>query len=146
MTTPFAVGRLINNVIYSGIGDTRYAAAEVHPTVDFVELTNNALHLMTEGTTTNGALYRDEETITPSSVCTATMVGIDLTTAADVNALTGYSGNIEDDCGIVTPDFHLPAGSMCIDAGTATDAPTTDIDGDARPMGSGFDIGPDEAM
>jgi hypothetical protein len=41
-------------------------------------------------------------------------------------------------------DFHLLAGSPCIDAGTSHQAPSDDIDGDARPQGAGIDIGADE--
>jgi hypothetical protein len=41
--------------------------------------------------------------------------------------------------------FHLNGGSPCIDAGTATQAPSFDIDGDVRPDNNAFDIGPDEA-
>jgi hypothetical protein len=41
-------------------------------------------------------------------------------------------------------DFHLKLSSPCIDAGTATDAPSTDYDGDSRPMGDGIDMGYDE--
>lgn len=41
-------------------------------------------------------------------------------------------------------DYHLREGSPAIDAGTAAGAPTTDVDGDARPFGDGFDVGADE--
>ena len=45
-----------------------------------------------------------------------------------------------------TSDFHLLTTSPAIDAGTSTDAPGTDIDGDGRPVGDGFDIGAYEAQ
>jgi len=41
-------------------------------------------------------------------------------------------------------DFHLQSGSPTINAGTSIGAPTTDFDGNTRPQGSGYDIGPHE--
>ena len=38
-------------------------------------------------------------------------------------------------------NFHLTAGSPAIDAGTATNAPSTDFAGNARPQGSSYHIG-----
>jgi len=38
-------------------------------------------------------------------------------------------------------DFHLSDGSPAIDAGTSTDAPSFDLDGNPRPVGSGYDVG-----
>ena len=39
---------------------------------------------------------------------------------------------------------HLKVGSPCIDTGTPTEAPPKDFEGDVRPKGPAFDIGPDE--
>ena len=41
-------------------------------------------------------------------------------------------------------DYHLSAMSPAIDKGTSLHAPTRDLDGDARPLGAGYDIGSDE--
>jgi len=43
-------------------------------------------------------------------------------------------------------DFHLLATSPAIDHGTATSAPTVDLDGSPRPVGAGVDIGAYEAQ
>ena len=45
------------------------------------------------------------------------------------------------------PNYHLQAGSPCIDAGfNAPDLPARDIDGDARIIGPTVDMGVDEAL
>jgi hypothetical protein len=41
-------------------------------------------------------------------------------------------------------DYHLNSNSPCKDKGTSTGTPDFDIEGDARPQGTGFDIGADE--
>ena len=41
-------------------------------------------------------------------------------------------------------NYHLQAGSPAIDHGSAVAAPGTDFDGQARPYGTGYDIGADE--
>jgi len=43
--------------------------------------------------------------------------------------------------GSSTGDYHLAKGSPCIDTGTSTDAPVTDIAGTSRPQGQGYDMG-----
>lgn len=40
-----------------------------------------------------------------------------------------------------TWDLHLLSGSPCLDSGTSVDAPETDIEGNARPQGTGFEMG-----
>ena len=64
-----------------------------------------------------------------------------------------YSGvtpgvhDISNDPRLVDPvngDFHLLAGSPCIDAGDPINYPATDFEGDPRPIGPAPDIGVDE--
>jgi len=52
--------------------------------------------------------------------------------------------NWTDEAGFVNPgagDFHLRADSPAIDMGRSEGAPSTDIEGNARPQGAGYDIG-----
>jgi hypothetical protein len=59
-----------------------------------------------------------------------------------------YTGNFTADPQHVnylangTGDYHLQSTSPCRDAGINTNAPTTDYDGNARPLGTSYDIGP----
>ena len=43
--------------------------------------------------------------------------------------------------GSATGDYRLAKGSPCIDTGTSTDAPATDMAGTSRPRGQGYDMG-----
>jgi hypothetical protein len=66
------------------------------------------------------------------------------------NASDGIRGSnpVDGDPDFIDPasaDFHLGPGSMAFNSGIATWV-TTDIDGDARPMGMGYDIGADERI
>src|SRR6185369_16442949 len=38
-------------------------------------------------------------------------------------------------------DFHLLASSPAVDTGTSAGAPSSDLDGNPRPVGAGYDIG-----
>ena len=67
------------------------------------------------------------------------------------NVQHGYAGdgNINADpffADAGTSDFHLTAGSPCIDTGTADGAPDTDFEGDPRPQGNRVDMGADEYL
>ena len=56
----------------------------------------------------------------------------------------GYAGtgNIDlDPYFVATDDLHLQLGSPCIDTGTASGAPSDDIEGNPRPTGPGYDMG-----
>ncbi len=64
---------------------------------------------------------------------------------SDVQGGFSGMGNIDADP-LLGNDYHLKAGSPCIDTGTVEmGAPNTDIDGASRPQGSGYDMGADEA-
>ena len=59
------------------------------------------------------------------------------------------TSNLEEDPGwLAVGDYHLSSTSALIDAGTDPSAiysdPITDFDGDTRPLGGVWDIGPDE--
>ena len=60
------------------------------------------------------------------------------------------SGTITSDAQFVnyqqdgSGDYHLKSTSPAIDAGTSVGAPSTDFDGNPRPQGKGYDIGPYE--
>ncbi len=65
------------------------------------------------------------------------------------NAFSSPAGNnnISDDPLFVdssSGDYHLQEASPCIDAGTSGGAPPVDFDGNARPAGDAWDIGPFE--
>jgi len=52
------------------------------------------------------------------------------------------TGNIDSDpLFIGSGNYHLSSGSPCINSGTSSGAPDTDIEGTSRPQGSGYDIG-----
>jgi len=56
----------------------------------------------------------------------------------------GYSGagNIASDPLFVGGgNYHLTANSPCIDTGTSNGAPDTDLEGNSRPQGAGYDMG-----
>jgi hypothetical protein len=129
------MGIFRNNVIeHGGVGGVTRPVVEYGLFADPLTFENNDLF----DPNAAGAEYRDEGTMN---------LGV-----AAVNALgPGYGGNIAADCQL-DPTWHLPATSMCIDAGTANGPPgappMTDFDGQRRPRSAipplRYDIGADE--
>ena len=73
----------------------------------------------------------------------------------DYTGVTSHSTDIDADPLFANPgagDFHIPFDSPCVDRGSSTNAPTTDFDGNPRPVdGNGdgssvIDIGPYETQ
>jgi hypothetical protein len=134
-TPPVMVGSFYNNTIHSGLGAERYAFFEGHVNADPVVLSHNALFFDSSGSG-SGGLYYDEAG------------DVLRTNAIELDAIPEGSNNFVSSCWLTfepDADFHLREGSPCIDAGTDTLAPATDMDGDRRPMGSAHDVGVDEA-
>ncbi|NBD34649.1 MAG: hypothetical protein GVY30_01465, partial [Chloroflexi bacterium] len=70
-------------------------------------------------------------------------------TYSDIEGGWPGEGNLEAAPRFIDPanhDYHLQAMSPLIDAGTASGAPSYDLDGTMRPQNSGFDIGAYEAL
>jgi predicted outer membrane repeat protein len=73
--------------------------------------------------------------------------GVPTVTYSDIQGGYPGEGNIDADPLFVNSgngDYHLTAGSPCIDTGTNNGAPTIDFDGEYRPQGLVVDIGADE--
>jgi len=58
------------------------------------------------------------------------------------DTINWLDGNLDVDPAFVgNGDYHLGDGSPLLDKGTTTGVPSTDIEGNSRPNGSGYDIG-----
>ena len=128
-----SAGVLRNNIISAGNCRKRFAVEEVQ---------NGAARILE-----NNDLYPGPVSASTDSAILYHRDNADAVTAAQVNALAGAAKNISADAKFVSfpTDLHLSSGSPCIDRGTAEGAPTTDADGNIRPVGAGFDIGAFEA-
>ncbi len=134
------MGKTRNNILSGGKSRNRFGVLEdaVAGRTNRPEaLENNLFYFPPAAAARNDVIYRSWD----GSKST------DLTTIAAVNQLTkpAAAKNLSGDP-MVDGSYHLKAGSPCIDKGTATEAPTADMDGEARPRGAAIDIGPDEAM
>jgi alpha-tubulin suppressor-like RCC1 family protein len=126
---------LIRSVLF---GDTTASAVVVAGSG--VSIQNNILQGSSYDVRSSGALWALRNNALFRVLAASSLDPYVLSTAsteAEVNALSGASGNFIGSC---AP--HLKAGSPCIDAGTSAGAPVDDWEGEIRDAMP--DVGPDE--
>jgi len=95
----------------------------------------------------NSILWDDTATTSGNEIYLNTYYNSSTITVTYSDVEGGRSGiaNINvDPLFVGNGNYHLKAGSPCIDRGTSVGAPNYDIDGDPRPQGAGYDMGSDE--
>lgn len=138
--------------VYNKTSNSTFGLHGVTLNGDGVELVNNIL-IGNDG----AGVYESYSTCIPQSLYNNCFIdntsgeyfdslGSPRNSEASINELTYASGNIVADARFVDPtgDFHLQPDSPCIDRGFSHPSLLIDIDGDARPYGTGVDIGFDE--
>ena len=120
-----------------------------HPTILHSTITDNSASDFGGGlycyssspTVTNCILWNDSASSGPEIFVES---GSPVVSYSDVQGGWAGTENIDADPLVVGGgDYHLTTGSPCVDAGTDAGV-LTDMDGDARPLLSGFDMGADE--
>lgn len=128
------VGRIRNNILMGGKGQQRFGVFEdsqLNKTGHPEKLENNLFFFLAP--VSSDTLYRSWDGVSGTHI-----------KALDViNGQAGAGANLNLDP-MVDSSFHLELGSPCVDTGTPEAAPGEDMDEEARPKGSGHDIGPDE--
>lgn len=131
------IGKIRNNICVGGTNALRYGILEggiegvpTDPTPS--AFTNNDVFLPLL-TGTSAFAYHDVSTS-----------GMNDLLPGNVNLIPNASNNFTG-----APQFasgKLSVASPCVNAGTPEDAPDHDREGQMRPMGIGFDVGPDEVL
>src|SRR5439155_20185116 len=111
---------LLNNILLGGGGIT-------------LRISNDSLSGFVGNYNIGGGLYQSEDT-----GATETLAQWQAQTGQDMNSFTATASQLF--VNPITNNYHLLAGSPALNAGTSTDAPSTDLDGNPRPSGQ-IDIG-----
>jgi hypothetical protein len=128
-------GRIRNNILHGGLAPNRFGVLEdsaVGKQLKPEKLENNDFFF--------GLIA------TPSDTFYGTWDGNAAGKVTDinlVNTLPNSAQNFNADP-MIDLFYHLMNGSPCIDKGTSSEAPQSDFEGDPRPSGGGYDVGPDE--
>lgn len=167
-TDPFT---LTNNVIAQNRANTSGGGLYVYGSTGVWssagELVNNTIAQNNLGSGGEGVYLTGNSTLTlTNNIIVSHTYGIYATGGATVTAdytlfFANTTANTADLGGAITStneitggaplfvdlaewDYHIQAGSPAVDAGVAVPGLTTDIDGDPRPAGAGYDLGADE--
>ena len=149
-TTPISITNTIisENRAYNGGGLNSYVSAPELKHCTFYKNTaegsgGGAYLNDSSSTITNCIMWEDSAAEYPEIQVSGDIGGLEVS-YSDIQGGWQGEGNIDADPMFFGGEgFHLSAQSPCVDAGTDTDV-YTDIDGQSRPWGYGFDIGADE--
>ena len=112
---------LLNNVLLGGSGIA-------------YRISSDSLSGLTSDYNVTGGTYQSEDTS-----ATQSLASWQTQTGQDAHSFTASASALFADA--AGNDYHLSATSPAIGAASATDAPATDLDGNARPQGNRYDIG-----
>lgn len=136
---------IVNDVIE---GNTASVGGGIYEAVGGTTVTNDTIVGNTASPNSGGGTYTNGAALTLTN-CIVWDNGDDLgsncsATYSDISAALTGTGNISSNPDFVSAasgNYHLKAGSPCIDKGTSVGAPKTDKDGIHRPQGNGYDMG-----
>jgi hypothetical protein len=139
-TTP--IGAIRNNILLGGRALARYgvyedvgsAGSETVREARPVLLEHNLFHFAPPSRS-GDILYLATRALGPMALGSITAVNGLTTPPARANLFSDP---------LIDATWHLLPDSPCVDQGSPDEAPRADFEGEARPRGAGFDIGPDE--
>jgi hypothetical protein len=136
-----------NMLIYSGAGLAMDLSMAAGGTISFSTIADSGADMGTGPRSINcssNVTFRSSIVWAPGSVSRVPIQGCNVVSSiVGPTAISGVTNTDPLFVSSATHDYHLSAGSPAIDA--ADFGPDHDFEGDARPSGSRFDIGADEA-
>lgn len=132
------MGRVRNNILDGGLNLNRYGVRE-----DPSQARTTRVELLEANDIWFSALPNRSDTLYRQVTVVGTPIDIKQLEVLDQMSTPPASKNLNADPQL-SASWHLAATSPCVNAGVATEAPSTDFDGDNRPAAGLFDIGADE--